>query len=185
MGRILSKSQTNINQKCNINREMKSRIEQAKQTFLDMKNVFIRSELRLSSRVRMVRCYIFSILVYGCEKKLHTKSGNGKQNHVFKDVRIQKNAEDSTDSKSDKYRIIINTLEKKTLQYLGHIMRGEKYEILWIKPWKEKSREKGRSLGRCNCWQKDIRLCLRVCIANIFRTAVSKIRIALWIANLI
>ena len=32
-----------------------------------MKNQFLRSELSLNLRMRMIRCYIFSILLYSCE----------------------------------------------------------------------------------------------------------------------
>ena len=58
---------TILNDSCDINREIWSRIEQARRTFLNMKNVFTRSELSLNLCMRMVRCYIFSVLLYRCE----------------------------------------------------------------------------------------------------------------------
>ncbi|XP_071580242.1 uncharacterized protein [Temnothorax nylanderi] len=48
-------------------KEIRSRIEQARRTFTSMKTFFTRSDLSLNLRVRMIRCYIFSTLLYGCE----------------------------------------------------------------------------------------------------------------------
>lgn len=48
-------------------KKIKSRIEQARKTFVSMRKFFTRSDLNLELRVRMIRCYIFSVLLYGCE----------------------------------------------------------------------------------------------------------------------
>lgn len=52
---------------CDSTKEVLSRIEQARRTFIDMKSFFIRRDLDLRLRIRMLRCYVFSILLYGCE----------------------------------------------------------------------------------------------------------------------
>ena len=48
-----------------IKREIRSRIEKARQAFWNMKNFFTGSELNIDLRMRMIRCYVFSTLLYG------------------------------------------------------------------------------------------------------------------------
>uniref|UniRef100_A0A8D8SN59 Craniofacial development protein 2 n=1 Tax=Cacopsylla melanoneura TaxID=428564 RepID=A0A8D8SN59_9HEMI len=48
-------------------REIKIRIEKARSTFFKMRKVFCCRSLKLDLRMRLVRCYIFSILLYGVE----------------------------------------------------------------------------------------------------------------------
>ena len=78
---------------------------------------------------------------------------------------------------------LLNTIERRKLQYLGHILRGEKYGILHlILQGKIDGR---RSIGRRqNSWLKDLRRWLGCTSFDLFRKAVSKIQIAIWLANL-
>lgn len=48
-------------------KEVLSRIKKAKSTFIDNKNFFIKRDLDLNLRIRMLRCYVFPILRYSCE----------------------------------------------------------------------------------------------------------------------
>jgi len=65
------------------------------------------------------------------------------------------------------------------MQYLGHVMRCDKYEILRL-IMEGKVQEK-RSVGRHqNSWLKD----LRRWFAEILCAAVFRATIAMWIANL-
>ena len=94
---------TILNDNGNTKQEIRSRIEQARRSFLDMKNVFTRTELNLDLRVRMVRCYIFCVLLYGCESWA-PESGDRKENNLFRDVSIQKNSENPLDTKNNQRR---------------------------------------------------------------------------------
>lgn len=58
---------TIINNQCDPKIKIKARIEQARKTFINMKHFFTRRELSLELRMRMIRCYIFSTLLYGSE----------------------------------------------------------------------------------------------------------------------
>ena len=58
---------TTLTETCSTKKEIYGRIEQARRAFWNMKNFFTRSELSLELRMRMIRCYIFSTLLYGCE----------------------------------------------------------------------------------------------------------------------
>ena len=58
---------TILDEQCDNKKEIRSRIEQARRQFISMKQFFVRPELSLELRMRMTRCYVFSVLLYGCE----------------------------------------------------------------------------------------------------------------------
>uniref|UniRef100_A0A2S2QJX2 Uncharacterized transposon-derived protein F52C9.6 n=1 Tax=Sipha flava TaxID=143950 RepID=A0A2S2QJX2_9HEMI len=47
--------------------EIKCRIEKARVAFIKMKNIFCSYQLSINLRIRMVRCYVFTVLFYGVE----------------------------------------------------------------------------------------------------------------------
>jgi ribosomal 50S subunit-associated protein YjgA (DUF615 family) len=81
-----------------------------------------------------------------------------------------------------KEKELLVTVKKKKLQYLGHILRGRKYEILRV--ILEGKISGKRSIGRRqNSWLKDLRRWCGCNTAELFRKAALKIQMALWIAN--
>lgn len=172
-------------------KEIKTRVEIARATFMKMKDVFCSRDLTIGLRMRMLRCYVFSILLYGVEawtlKKTHIDklqafemwcyrrmwriSWKDKITNVEVLVKMQKECE------------IINTIKKRKLEYLGHIMRGSKYTLLrLIMQGKIKGR---RNVGRRRVsWLKNLREWFNCDSTELFRAAVNKIRIALMISSL-
>ena len=59
--------------------EISCRIGQVKQAFMDMKNVLCVRSLGVGVRKRLLMCYIWSVLLYGCES--WTINKNMEQNH--------------------------------------------------------------------------------------------------------
>lgn len=182
---------TIMNETCDGNREIRSRIEQARSTFLSMRNMFRRSELSLDLRLRMLRCYVVSTLTYGCES---WTLGPGLEKRIEalemyfyrRILRIswmQKISNAEVMHRMNKSPEILSTIKRRKLQYLGHIMRGEKYGLLRVII---EGRIVGkRSVGRRqNSWLKDLRRWLGCSSLDILRNVVSRIRIALWMANL-
>ena len=47
--------------------DIKCRLGQAKQTLMDMRNVICARNLGFHLRTRLLKCYIWSVLLYGCE----------------------------------------------------------------------------------------------------------------------
>jgi len=47
--------------------DIRCRTGQAKQVFMDMRNVLYTRSLGLGVRKRLLKCYIWSVLLYGCE----------------------------------------------------------------------------------------------------------------------
>ena len=82
-----------------------------------------------------------------------------------------------------KEREALLTIKKRKLLYMGHVMRGEKYQTLQV-IMQGKIQGK-RSMGRRrNSWLKNLREWYGCGNNELFRAAVSKIKIALMIANL-
>ena len=54
--------------------DVKCRIGRAKQTFMDMRNVLCARNLGFRLRTRLLKCYIWSVLLYGCESWILSKN---------------------------------------------------------------------------------------------------------------
>jgi hypothetical protein len=74
-------------------REIKSRIAMAKSAFSKKKNLFT-SKLDLNLRKKLVKCYIWSIALYGAETCTLRKVD---QTGMFCNVLLEKNGEDKFD----------------------------------------------------------------------------------------
>ena len=48
-------------------RDIKQRIVKAKTAFGNMKNVLLSRRINLSKRLQVLYCYVWSVLLYGCE----------------------------------------------------------------------------------------------------------------------
>ncbi|KAI5752582.1 hypothetical protein M8J77_018365 [Diaphorina citri] len=182
---------TNVNSSMDYGAEIKIRIEKARASFMKMKKLFTNRDLSLDLRIRMLRCYIFTVLLYGveawtlnksCERKLEAFemwtyrrilkiSWTERVTNTEALRRIKKNVE------------ILEEVKKRKLQYLGHIMRGTKYEILHL-IIRGKIVGK-RSVGRRRTsWLKNLREWFNISTAELFRAAVSKDMITMMLANL-
>lgn len=182
---------TTVNENGDNRKEIRSRIEQARRAFTNMKKFFTRSDLSLSLRLRMIRCYVFPILLYGCECWTLDPNTEKKieafEMYIYRRIlripwtkRIT-NAEVLQRMNTNKELLL--TLKERKIEYFGHVMRGNKYEILRLII--EGKIQGKRSVGRRkNSWLKDIRRWLGCKSIDIFRAAVSKTRLAIWIANL-
>ena len=82
-----------------------------------------------------------------------------------------------------KSKELLDTMKERKVQNLGHVMRGEKYEVLRIVL---EGKIKGKRLigRRQNSWLKDIRRWLGKTSNEIFKAAVNRTLKIIWIANL-
>lgn len=172
-------------------REIRTRIEIARSTFIKMKKLFTSRDINIELRMRMLRCYVFSTLLYGVEawtlKKDHMDKLRAFEMWCYRRMwripwtdRIT-NAE--VLNRMRKECEIIDTIKKRKLQYLGHIMRGQKYTLLQLIVQGKISGK--RSIGRRRVsWLKNLREWFDCSNVQLFRAAVNKVRIAVMIANL-
>ena len=182
---------TILDDSCTSKKEVRSRIEQARLTLMRMKNLFTRRELSLGLRVRLLRCYVFTVLLYGAESWTLDanleKRINAFELYAYRRMLriswIQKITNETVLNRMRKQLEVLSTVKERKLRYLGHIMRGPKYEILrLIIEGKIVGR---RSVGRRqNSWLKDLRRWFGCSSIELFRSAGSRIEIATWIANL-
>lgn len=181
----------NINSQCNPKTEIRSRIEQARKTLMSMKTFFTTSNLSLELRTRMVRCYVFPVLLYGCESwtmdPQTEKRIEAFEMYIYRRMLriswIQRITNNNVLQRMGKQKELLNTIKERKLQYLGHVMRGERYELLRLII--EGKVQGKRSVGRRqNSWLKDLRRWFDRSSAEVFRAAVNKTTIAIWIANL-
>lgn len=172
-------------------KEIRARIEIARATFIKMKKLFCSRDISITLRMRMLRCYIFSTLLYGVE------TWTLKQNHIDRLQSFEmwcyrrmwripwtdRVTNIEVLEKMQKDCEIINAIKKRKLQYLGHIMRGPKYALLQlIMQGKIGGR---RNIGRRRVsWLKNLRDWFGCTSNQLFRAAVDKVKIAVMIANL-
>ena len=180
-----------LNEDWDETQEIRARIEQARDVFLKMKKLLCRRELSLKLRMRIVRCYVFPVLLYGCEGWTLTKAleKNLEAFEMWCYRRMLKipwtdfvrNTE-VLDRMGKKVELLYD-VKRRQLEYFGHVMRNEKYRLLQliIQGKIEGRRGPGR---RKTSWLKNLRDWYGVNSISLFRAAVSKIRIATMIANL-
>lgn len=182
---------TIINQNVTHKSEILSRIEQARQSFMKLKKLLTAQNLSLTLRVRMVRCYVFSVLLYGLEgwtlNKEITKRLESFELWVYRRMLKISWTDRVTNQqvleRMNKELEVLFTIKKRKLEFLGHISRNDKYEILQlIMQGKIIGR---RSVGRRRIsWLRNLREWFGLSSVQLFRTAISKVKIAMLISNL-
>ena len=180
-----------VNQFCDPKKELRSRIGLARQAFLKMRKFFIRSDISLSLRVRMLRCYIFSVFLYGCESwtldPVLEERMNALELYFYRRMLriswVQKVTNEEVLARMGKQRELLLTFKERKTRYFGHVMRGDKYELLRLIIQGKIAGK--RSIGRRqNSWMKDLRRWFGITSVDIFRGATSREKTAEWIADL-
>uniref|UniRef100_A0A8D8XFQ8 Craniofacial development protein 2 n=1 Tax=Cacopsylla melanoneura TaxID=428564 RepID=A0A8D8XFQ8_9HEMI len=180
-----------VNENWEAEREIRIRIEKARSTFQKMKRVLCSRCLNLNLRMRLVRCYIFSILLYGAEcwtltdtllKKLQSFE-MWVYRRMLRVSWMDKITNIEILNRLDKTTEIVRTIKTRKLEYLGHISRHpEKYGILLIilKGALEGRRGPGR---KRKSWIQNLREWYQESNASLFQKVVNKNELANLIAN--
>lgn len=182
---------TLINETGDQNQEIKRRIEIARSTFIKMKKLFCNRDISIQLRTRMLKCYVFSTLLYGAEawtlKQKNIKNIESFEMWCYRRI-LKISWMDRVTNEEVICRInnepeVLLNIKKRKLEYLGHLMRGQKYTFLQnIMQGKIQGR---RSIGRRRMsWMRNLREWFGCTTNELFKTAVNKIRIALMISNL-
>lgn len=146
--------------------------------------------LSLELLIRILCCYIFPVLLYECESWT-IDAATEKKIEAFEMYANRRMLRISwTEHKSNieviqqmgKHKELLTTIKERKLQYLEHIMKGERYILRLIIDGKIEGK---RSVGRRqNSWLRDLRRWFGQTSIDIFRAVVSRATIAIWIANL-
>ena len=154
------------------------------------RKLLITRNLYLKTRIRILRCYVFPTLLYGVESWTLNQQTTGKMESFEmwcyrRMLRISwkdRVRNEQVLLRMEKRPEIIKTIKVRKLQYLGYVMRGDRYRIL--KLIIEGKIQGSRSVGRRTSWLRNLREWYKVSSIELFRSAVSRVKIAMMISKL-
>ena len=181
-----------VNEKWDLLQEIKCRIEQARTSFRKMQKVLTNRELKITLRIRLLRCYVFSILFYGMEAWTLTETMCKRieafemwaHRRMLRISWMDRVTNQAVMQRLNKEREVLNTIKRRKLEYFAHVMRNPKYEMLHviIQGKIEGKRGPGR---RKTSWLQNLRQWYGVSTTTLFRSAVDKVKIMRLIANVL
>uniref|UniRef100_A0A8D8VC16 Craniofacial development protein 2 n=1 Tax=Cacopsylla melanoneura TaxID=428564 RepID=A0A8D8VC16_9HEMI len=129
---------TYVNQDWGHKHEIKIRIEMARTSFNRMRPVLCNMHLNLNTRIRVLKCYVFSVLLYGVEVWTLTKETLNRlesfemwcYRRMLRISWIYHVTNETVLERMTKTTEIITTVKRRKLAYFGHIIRNNKYKIL-------------------------------------------------------
>lgn len=112
----------------------------ARSAFIKYQKVLCNRRLQLELRLRYLRCYIWSTLLYGVEAwTLKSTSINKLESfemwcyrRILKIPWTDRVTNNEVLYRLGKERELLSTIKKRKVAYFGHILRNEKYEILQL-----------------------------------------------------
>lgn len=171
--------------------EIKVRIEQARSTFVKMKKFFANRDIDLKIRYRMIKCYIYSVLLYGTETWT-LKAKSVKRLEAFEMWLMRRMLKISwTDhitnnevlQRFQKDRELLTIIKRRKTAYFGHILRNKKYKLLQL-IMKGKIEGK-RGVGRKRIsWLRNIKNWTGMNTQQLFRVAEDREAFDIVVANL-
>nr|CAH7756553.1 unnamed protein product [Callosobruchus chinensis] len=118
--------------------EIRCKIEQARATFLKLKKILTNRNLHFKLRYRMVKCYVWSVLLYGAEAwTLKAAAINRIEAFEMWTLRWMLKISWTEHVRNDDVlrmagledRELFEHIKKRKISYLRHIIRGEQYEF--------------------------------------------------------
>jgi len=117
-------------------KDISSRIGQAKMCFLKAKSILSNTQLSIDTQKRKLHCYIELILMYGCEAwtiniQIQKKLEAVKMWFLRRMLRIPwtvKKTNQEVLKEAVTERLLINRIWKRQAKFFGHVMRWEKME---------------------------------------------------------
>ena len=121
-------------------KEIRVRIEVARQYFFRFKNILTNRDINLRLRMRYVRCYVWSVLLYGMESWTLKRSIINKleafemwtYRRMLKVPWTDRVTNEEILRRMEKDREILLNVKKRKTAYFGHIMRSPKYRLLQL-----------------------------------------------------
>ena len=123
-------------EKADCEKEIRTRIAIAKAAFGNMKKVLTNISMNINLRQRILKCYVLSTLLYGCEawtlkKNLRKKIEAVEMWFLHRMLRIPWTARITNEEvlrRAGTERTLINQIRKRQLNFLGHIIRANGLE---------------------------------------------------------
>jgi hypothetical protein len=118
--------------------EIKSRVGQAKASFLKMKNILCNQSISIKVRKRTLQCYIEPVLLYGCEawtinKQMQNSLEAAEMWFYRRMLKIPWTAKKSNvmvlNEVGEKRQIMVK-IRKRQAKFIGHVMRKKQLEYI-------------------------------------------------------
>lgn len=159
--------------------------------FNKMRNLLCNRSLNINIRLRFVHCYVYSILLYGCETwtiKMNTMRRLEAfemwiYRRLLKIPWTDHVRNEEVLGRLNKERELLANIKKRKTAYLGHVMRSSRAKLL--KLIIEGKVEGRRGLGRRkHSWLKNLRDWTGLNSHELFRAAQDRQCFAAIVANL-
>ena len=132
--------------------EIKKRIAMSKDAFQKMKPILTNRNITMATKIRVLKTYVWSVLLYGCEcwtinKETEKKLESAEMWFIRRIMRISwmdKKSNESVLKDANLERSLIKTIRRRQLQFLGHNCRHKGLEYLSITGKIEGKRSRGR-----------------------------------------
>ena len=132
--------------------EIGKRIAMAKSTFQKMRTILTNRNIKITTKIRVLKTYVWSILLYGCEcwtinKEIEKKLEAAEMWFIRRMMRIswtEKRSNESILKEINTERSLIKTIRKWQLEFLGHIYRDKGLQHLALTGKIEGKRSRGR-----------------------------------------
>lgn len=127
-----------VNTNCEFWQKVLARIEQTRVSFFKMKNVLILNDINLFLKIRLLRRYILSVLLYGCEFRALDTTLEGRiksfEMYVYRCILkipwVMKVLDFEMLHWINKKVELLHTIKELKLEYLSNMMKGLKYKLL-------------------------------------------------------
>lgn len=179
-----------INSNGDTSKEIKCRVEIARSAFIKMRKIFSNRDLPLELRARMLRCYVFSTLMYGMEawtmKKADVMKIQAFEMWCYRRILnipwVDKVTNQEVLRRMDKEQEVMNSIKARKLQFFGHMLRGDKYELLHLILQGKICGKKGRGRPRMS-WLQNLKEWFGY-NTKLFNAARNRHHIAMMVSNL-
>ncbi|KAI5754908.1 hypothetical protein M8J77_012531 [Diaphorina citri] len=184
---------SNINDDWDPSKEIRIRIEKARSSFIKLKKFFCGQDINMELKIRMLRCYVFSVLLYGVESWTITDTVLKKveafemwtYRRILKIKWTDRITNEEVLRRMSKNKEIAFTIKKRKLQYFGHIVRNPvKYHQLLTVLQGEIAGKRKRGRPRTS-WIQNLSQWFNKSMPDLLQAAHDKNELAIMIANVL
>ena len=134
----------------------------AKEKFSKIAHLLTTKKLKISTKIRIVKCYVYSIFTYGCESWTLSKVLEDKINAMemwcmrrLGNVKwSDRVTNESVLEKLHTKRQLLNSIQKRKMKYFGHVKRRGNILTTALEGKIEGKRPRGRPR---NMWMTDVK----------------------------
>ena len=134
-------------------KEIKSRIAQSKTAFTNLKNILTNKKVPFKIRFRVLRCYVWPVLLYASEtwtlnfesKKLLESVEMWYLRKMERTAYTAHKTNEFVLSKTQKNRMILRDIETRQLKFFGHVVRKSELEESILSGCINGKRSRGRN----------------------------------------